>query len=46
MIGSRELKFVEGSAAFGPAHYTAKTVKTGEIVGWILSREFDGSRRK
>ncbi len=46
MIDSREQKFVEGSAAFGPAHYTSKSLKTGEIVGWILSTEFDGSRQK
>ena len=46
MLEFRTQKFAEGSAAVGPERYTSKTIKTGEVVGWILSTEFDGSRRK
>ena len=46
MLAFRSQKFAEGSAAVGPERYTSKTIKTGEVVGWILSTEFDGSRRK
>jgi len=46
MLASQNRKFAEGSASVGPQFYTAKTIKTGEVVGWILSTEFDGSRRK
>lgn len=46
ILSFREQKFAEGSAAVGPDRYTAKTIRTGEIVGWILATEFDGSRRK
>ncbi len=46
MLDSREQKFTEGSAAVGPERYNSRLIKTGEVVGWILSTEFDGSRRK
>lgn len=46
MLESGTHKFAEGSASVGPDLYTSKTIKTGEVVGWILSTEFDGSRRK
>jgi hypothetical protein len=46
MLASREHKFAEGSASVGPDIYSHKTIKTGEVVGWVLSTEFDGSRRK
>ncbi|KAA3612530.1 MAG: hypothetical protein D8M58_20415 [Calditrichaeota bacterium] len=46
MLASREHKFTEGSASVGPDMYNSRLIKTGEVVGWILSTEFDGSRRK
>lgn len=46
MLDSGKQKFSEGSAAVGPEFYTSKDIRTGEIVGWILSTEFEGSRRK
>jgi hypothetical protein len=46
MLSSREHKFTEGSASVGPEMYNSRLIKTGEVVGWILSTEFDGSRRK
>jgi hypothetical protein len=46
MLNSREHKFTEGSASVGPDIYSSRMIKTGEVVGWILSTEFDGSRRK
>ncbi len=46
MLASREHKFTEGSAAVGPERYNSRFIKTGEVVGWILSTEFEGSRQK
>ena len=46
MLASGEQKFANGSAAVGPDRYTSKNIRTGEVVGWILSTEFEGSRRK
>ncbi len=46
MLASGHQKYAEGSAAVGPQYYSSSNIRTGEVVGWILSTEFEGSRRK
>ncbi len=46
MLASGQQEYAEGSASVGPQYYPSKEIRTGEVVGWILSTEFEGSRRK